>query len=118
MSDSHPNVDTELIKGTLSLLILSLLSRGPMYGYEIAATVGRDTEGAFEWKAGSLYPSLHKLEKEGLVRSEWQGEPGSRRRKYYHLTDAGRAALAGRMRSWEQVSRAVNQVLERSHEGD
>ena len=61
-------MDTELLKGTLSLLIMSLLSRKPMYGYELATTVGLDTHGAFEWKEGSLYPALHKLEKEGLIR--------------------------------------------------
>ncbi len=106
MSNLSVNLDTELIKGTLSLLILSLLSRSPMYGYEIVTTVAEETEGAFEWKAGSLYPSLHKLEKEGLVQGQWQGAAGARRRKYYHLTEAGRRALAERpprrqsRRSW------------------
>ncbi|UCD27918.1 MAG: PadR family transcriptional regulator [Planctomycetota bacterium] len=107
-------MDTELIKGTLSLLILSLLSRKPMYGYEIATTVGQDTGGAFDWKEGSLYPSLHKLEKDGLIRGQWQGKPGERRRKYYHLTKGGRAVLVEKSESWGQLCRAVNQVLEKS----
>jgi PadR family transcriptional regulator len=111
-------MDTELIKGTLTLLILSLLSRKPMYGYEIVATVKEETGGAFEWKAGSLYPSLHKLENEGLVSAEWEGEAGTRRRKYYHITDAGRAALGEKNESWRQVSQAVNQILENSDERD
>ena len=63
-------MDSELLKGTLSLLILSLLQRRPMYGYEIVKTVCDETDGALEWKEGSLYPCLHKLERDGLVRSE------------------------------------------------
>jgi len=110
------NMDPELIKGTLSLLILSLLNRRPMYGYEIVTTVAKETEGAFEWKAGSLYPSLHKLEKDGLVKGQWRGDPGSRRRKYYHLTEAGRAVLEEKQESWGRIFRAVNQVLENSNE--
>lgn len=111
-------MDIELIKGTLSLLILSLLSRKAMYGYEIASTVKAETNGAFEWRAGSLYPSLHKLEKEGLVQAEWEGELGSRRRKYYHITDRGRDALAEKSNAWVMVCQAVNQVLENSDEGN
>ena len=103
-------------KGTLSLLILSLLSRRPMYGYEIATTVSQDTGGAFQWKEGSLYPALHRLERDGLIRSNWQGEPGGRRRKYYDLTENGQDALRERTESWGQLHLAVNQVLEKSNE--
>ena len=63
---------------------------------------------------GSLYPSLHKLEKDGLIRGEWEGEPDSRQRKYYHLTKAGRAALAGKEGSWSQLSKAITQIMEKS----
>jgi transcriptional regulator len=108
-------MDTELMKGTLSLLILSLLSRKPMYGYEIAATVRGETDGAFDWTEGSLYPSLHRLERNGLVTGRWEGEPGTRRRRYYSLTDAGRETLAGKSESWARLCRAVNQVLENSN---
>ena len=107
-------MDTELIKGTLSLLILSLLNRKTMYGYEIVTTVREETNGTLEWKEGSLYPALHKLESSGLIRSRWQGKPGSRRRKYYQLTPAGRAALDEKTRSWSQLCRTINQVLEKS----
>src|SRR5919204_16295 len=79
-------MDTELVKGTLSLLILSLLSRKPMYGYELAATVHRDTDGAFSWREGSLYPSLHKLEAGGLITGRWEEKETGRKRRYYHLT--------------------------------
>src|SRR5438874_2718966 len=65
-------MDSELLKGTLSLLILSLLSRRSMYGYEIAATVHRDTDGAFVWREGSLYPNLHKLQVDELIAGQWK----------------------------------------------
>ena len=107
-------MDTELIKGTLSLIILSLLSRRAMYGYEIVTTVKEETDGVFEWKAGSLYPSLHKLEKDGMIRGQWEGKPDSRQRKYYHLTENGRTALAAKEESWSQIHAAVSQIMEKS----
>lgn len=107
-------MDTELIKGTLSLIILSLLSRRTMYGYEIVTTVKEETDGVFEWKAGSLYPCLHKLERGGMIRGEWEGDPDSRQRKYYHLTQSGRTALAEKEESWFQLYRAINQIMEKS----
>ena len=107
-------MDTELIKGTLSLIILSLLSRRAMYGYEIAATVKEETNGALDWKAGSLYPSLHKLEKDGMIRGEWEGEPDTRQRKYYHITKAGRSALGEKTESWSQLTTAITQIMEKS----
>jgi len=108
-------MDAELLKGTLSLLILSLLARKPMYGYEIAATVRQDTDGVFDWKEGSLYPNLHKLEADGLVRGQWEDSGSARKRKYYHITKAGLQALAAKLEAWEQISTAVNQVLEKTH---
>jgi PadR family transcriptional regulator, regulatory protein PadR len=107
-------MDTELLKGTLSLLILSLLSRRPMYGYEIAATVHRDTDGAFTWREGSLYPGLHKLEAGGLIAGRWEEKETGRKRRYYHLTKKGREALREKVRSWAELCRAVNCVLEKS----
>jgi transcriptional regulator len=111
-------MDPELIKGTLSLLILSLLNRRPMYGYEIVSTVRQETDSAFEWKAGSLYPSLHKLEKTGLLSSEWKGDTGQRQRKYYQLTDVGEKVLAEKQKEWAKVTWAVNSILENSNEQD
>ena len=107
-------MDTELLKGTLSLLILSLLSRKAMYGYEIAATVHRDTDGAFTWREGSLYPSLHKLEQGGLIVGEWEDTDSGRKRRYYHITKKGRSALAEKLQSWTELCHAVNCILEKS----
>jgi PadR family transcriptional regulator, regulatory protein PadR len=108
-------MDTELLKGTLALLILSLLSRKAMYGYEIAATVHRDTDGAFTWREGSLYPSLHKLEQGGLIVGEWEEKETGRKRRYYHLTDKGREALREKEQSWAELCRAVHRILEKSN---
>jgi PadR family transcriptional regulator PadR len=105
-------MDTELLKGTLSLLILSLLSRRPMYGYELAATVHRDTDGAFTWREGSLYPSLHKLQADGLVLGAWEEKETGRKRRYYHLTKKGRAVLKAKTEAWAELTRAVNRILE------
>jgi PadR family transcriptional regulator, regulatory protein PadR len=108
-------MDTELLKGTLSLLILSLLSRKPMYGYEIAATVHHDTDGTFQWREGSLYPNLHKLQAEGLITGQWEEAESGRKRRYYHITKKGRAALAEKVQSWNELCRGVKTILEKSH---
>jgi PadR family transcriptional regulator PadR len=109
-------MDKELLKGTLSLLILSLLGRKPMYGYELAATVHRDTQGAFRWREGSLYPSLHKLEQSGLIVGQWEEKETGRKRRYYHITQAGRETLQEKRQSWNDLCAAVNSILEKSHE--
>src|SRR6516164_11065089 len=107
-------MDTELLKGTLSLLILSLLSRKPMYGYEIAATVHRETDGAFTWREGSLYPNLHKMQADGLIVGEWEEKETGRKRRYYRITAKGRAALKEKLQSWNALCDAVNRILEQS----
>src|SRR5437870_4394422 len=107
-------MDTELLKGTLALLILSLLSRKAMYGYEIAATVHKDTDGAFTWREGSLYPSLHKLEADGLIDGEWEEKETGRKRRYYHITKKGRTALAEKVQAWTELCRGVKRILEKS----
>src|ERR1700680_4305576 len=108
-------MDTELLKGALALLILSLLSRKSMYGYEIAATVHRDTDGAFTWREGSLYPNLHKMEQGGLILGEWEEKETGRKRRYYAITKKGRTALQEKVQSWTDLCAAVNRVLEKSN---
>src|SRR5579884_856797 len=107
-------MDTELLKGTLALLILSLLRRKAMYGYEIAATVHRDTDGTFTWREGSLYPSLHKMEADGLIVGQWEEKETGRKRRYYHITKKGREALREKLKDWTELYRAVNRILEKS----
>jgi PadR family transcriptional regulator PadR len=105
-------MDSELVKGTLALLILSLLSRKSMYGYEIAATVHRDTDGAFTWREGSLYPNLHKLEQGELIAGAWEEKETGRKRRYYRITKKGRTALAEKVQDWNELSKAVRRILE------
>jgi transcriptional regulator len=110
-------MDTELLKGTLALLILSLLSRKAMYGYEIAATVHRDTDGTFTWREGSLYPNLHKLEADGLIVGEWEEKETGRKRRYYRITKKGRESLRDKVQSWTELCHAVNCILEKAKHG-
>ena len=103
-------MDQELIKGTLALLVLSLLGRKDMYGYEIVITVKEETSGTLQWKEGSLYPCLHRLEEAGLIVSHWREVNGSRPRKYYALTPAGRKAFREKMADWKTLETAVNAI--------
>ena len=107
-------MDAELLKGTLSLLILSLLSRKSMYGYEMAAAVHRDTDGVLTWREGSLYPNLHKLEAAGLIISKWEETESDRKRRYYHITREGRKTLREKLQSWNQLCEGVGRILEKS----
>ena len=92
-------MDSQFLGSAIEMLILEVVTQGRTYGYEVAQTVAERSNGVFELKEGSLYPALHRLERQKLLRSIW-GEADGRRRKYYELTDAGRAELAVRKRSW------------------
>ena len=102
---------TDLVKGSITPVILKLLAEREMYGYEIVKVVNERTDGAFEWKEGTLYPCLHQLEADGLLRSEWRDAPSGKPRKYYRITRKGRAELASRTEDWVRFSGAVNAVL-------
>ncbi len=103
--------DRELLKGSIALLILKLLSERDMYGYEIIQESARRSQDAFEFKEGTLYPALHQLEKRGYVRSAWRLGKNGRQRKYYALTGKGRkVALEGR-RQWVSFTKAINAIL-------
>jgi PadR family transcriptional regulator, regulatory protein PadR len=104
-------VSQELVKGTILPIVLKLLSERAMYGYEIIKEVNDRTDQALAWKEGTLYPWLHRLESEGLIRSEWQAAVNGRQRKYYSLTSRGETALAARVKEWTVFSQAVNAVL-------
>src|SRR5687767_4827110 len=90
----------ELVGASTAVLILGVLRRGPSYGYDIVRQVNVEAGGVFTWQEGTVYPVLHKLEGQGLVRCRWQEAPTGRRRKYYQLTPAGREALGEGARQW------------------
>ena len=103
----------QIRKGSTNTLILSLLSEEPMYGYQITQELQQRSEGYFEMKEGLLYPALHQMEQDGLVRSEWRRVEGSRRRKYYFITDEGRKVLARSVTEWTTFTEKLMEVLER-----
>lgn len=106
------NPKSDLLQGTLDLLILRTLQLEPLHGYGISQRIAQITEGVFRVNAGSLFPALYRLEREGLLSTSW-GESESRRRaKFYALTSAGRKRLREERRNWERVSLAIARVLE------
>jgi PadR family transcriptional regulator PadR len=104
-------MDRELLKGSIALLILTLLSEREMYGYEIIQEAARRSRDAFQFKEGTLYPALHQLERRGLLRAEWRVAENGRERKYYGLTPAGRKAAQASARDWASFVAAVTAVL-------
>ncbi|MES1213839.1 MAG: helix-turn-helix transcriptional regulator [Singulisphaera sp.] len=103
-------MDPKLLTGTIETMMLEVLASAPSYGYEIVQTVLGRSGGRFALKEGSLYPALHKLEREKLLESYWTEFDG-RRRKYYRLTATGRALLETRRQEWQSFAAGVNGVL-------
>ena len=103
-------MDTRLLTGMIEMLVLEVTSEGPTYGYQIARTIETRSQGVFEMKEGSLYPALHRLERQKLLASHWEEAEG-RRRKYYRLTAAGKHALAERRKEWAELAKGVNGIL-------
>jgi DNA-binding PadR family transcriptional regulator len=103
--------DRELVKGTTVPIVLRLLAEREMYGYEIVKVVNDRTDGLFEWKEGTLYPCLHRLESDGLLTGQWREAPNGRKRKYYRTTAKGRAELREKREEWRQFAHGVNLLL-------
>lgn len=101
----------ELRKGSSALLLLHLLAERPMYGFELAERLRDSTDGLLAFKEGTLYPALHRLEREGLVESFWQDSPAGPRRRYYRLTGRGRAGLTEQRAQWIRLTEAINGAL-------
>ena len=107
------SIREQMRKGTTVVIILNLLAETerPMYGYEIIQELEARSEGYFRFQEGLIYPRLHELERQGLLRSEWRGEKGTRRRKFYTITTAGRRRLEEELRGWQAFTQHVNQIL-------
>ena len=101
----------DLVQGTLDLLILKVIALEPMHGWAIAQRIHQISGEVLQVGQSALYPSLHKLEQNGWIRSEWAASENNRRAKYYTLTVAGRKALADEARNWERLSAAISQVV-------
>lgn len=100
-------MNKELVGASTGLLVLGVLAKKASYGYEIVRSLNKEAEGVFLWQEGTLYPVLHKLEKTGLVRTQWQEADTGRRRKYYYITAAGRDALTERTKEWNAFNQMV-----------
>jgi len=103
---------TDLLRGTLDLLILKALSLEPLHGVGVSRRIAQVTQGAFQVSFGSLFPSLHRMEERGWVDAEWRVSDNNRRAKYYRLTSAGRAQLRVEEREWNQVVRIMTAAVE------
>jgi PadR family transcriptional regulator, regulatory protein PadR len=94
---------TDLLRGTLDLLVLKALSLEPLHGVGISRRITQITKGAYQVSFGSLFPTLHRMEEKGWVEAEWRSSDNNRRAKYYRLNSAGRAQMKDEERQWNQV---------------
>jgi transcriptional regulator len=102
---------TDLVQGTLDLLILKTISLEPMNGWAIANRIQQVSKDVLQVQQGSLYPALHRLEHQGWIKAEWKESENNRRAKYYALTAAGRKQLRAERASWERLSNAIGLVV-------
>jgi DNA-binding PadR family transcriptional regulator len=107
MSERH-----ELLKSNIDSLLLCLINRQPMYGYQIIKELESRSQGYFRFKEGTLYPALHRLEKSGLIEGKWQILPSGQQRKYYQITEKGYASLVEKRSSWNEFALAMNSIIQ------
>jgi PadR family transcriptional regulator, regulatory protein PadR len=103
---------TDIMKGTLDLLVLKTLALEARHGVGVAERISQITRGTFQVKPGSLFPALHRLEQGGYIDGEWTTTPDGHRAKYYRITAAGQRQLAAEKKNWAKVVLAVGQILE------
>jgi transcriptional regulator len=102
---------TDLVQGTLDLLILKVLALEPLHGWAIAQRIRHMSSDVLQVGQSALYPALHKLEKQGWIRSEWKTSDTNRRARYYSLTRAGKKAVAQEAANWERLSAAITGIV-------
>jgi PadR family transcriptional regulator, regulatory protein PadR len=105
---------TNLLQGTLDMMILKSLAAGEMHGLAISRRIEQITRGTFQVKPGSLFPALHRMEEEGWLESEWGESENNRKAKYYRLTKPGRRQLEAEAKRWSRISVAIARALEAS----
>jgi len=106
------NYERELLKGSTDSLLLCLINYQPMYGYQIIKELEKRSKGYFQFKEGTLYPALHRLEKAGLLQGRWQRLQSGQERRYYYITQKGQKALAERLAIWQDFSTAVALIMQ------
>lgn len=102
---------TNVLQGTLDLMILKALAPGELHGLGISRRIEQTTRGTFQVKPGSLFPALHRMEEAGWLTSTWGDSENNRKAKYYQLTKAGRKRLGEEQQHWERIAMAINSVL-------
>ena len=108
---------SELLQGTLDMLILRTLLFGPQHGHGIAVAIEHATDAVLRIDHGSLYPALHRLEKQGWIAARWGITDNNRRARYYRLTPRGKRQLTAEMNRWERVTRAIARVMRIAPQG-
>ena len=116
MSVNRSAARIDLLQGTLDLLVLETLRWGPQHGYGISHAIRAQSDEVLQVDTGSLYPALHRLERQGWVRAEWTMSENKQRTRVYRLTAAGRKHLVGERSRWEQLSSAIASILNRASE--
>jgi transcriptional regulator len=109
---ARPSDKTDLLQGTLDLLILQVAALGPVHGYAIAQRLNQISKEALQVQQGSLYPALHRLEKRGWLKAQWGAAESGREAKFYALTAAGRKRLEVERTEWDRLSQAIRLVLQ------
>ena len=109
------SADAELRKGSAETLVLALLEERDRHGYELAKLIERRSDGALAFHVASLYPTLYRLERRGLIHGRWVERAGARRRRFYRLTPDGRRTLEAQRRSWKVFFTALNRVAKFRH---
>lgn len=104
--------NTDVLQGTLALLVLKTLSRGAMHGYGITLHIQRVSNDLLRVEEGSLYPALHRMEQDGWIAAEWRATENNRRARYYELTAKGRKQLEQEEKDWQRLTQGVMSVLE------
>ncbi len=105
-------ISKDLVAASAKPLVLSILARGESYGYELIQHVRRLSDGELNWKDGMLYPVLHRLEDQGLIRSEWRNGESERKRKYYVITQNGKKVLEAEKAQWNRVHSTLRKSWE------
>jgi transcriptional regulator len=105
------NQKSDLLQGTLDLLILKIVALGPIHGYGIAQRIRQISQDVLQVQQGSLYPALHRLEKRGWLRADWDEAESGREAKFYALTKLGRQQLEAEAANWDRLSGAVGLIL-------
>ncbi len=103
--------ERELLKGVAPVVVLEILSRGKMYGYELSETLEQRSKGILSLGRGTLYPLLYNLEAKGLITAEWEQSESKRKRRYYSITDDGKDQLAKQKEQWTALQQGVNLVF-------